>query len=163
MTLLQTVFLIVSSVTILGAVGVVAARNILRSALFLILSFLGVGALYILLEAPFLAAAQVLIYVGAIAILILFAIMLTERLMKGGKSTNEQWWVVLVLSTLLAAILIFLAVGAGWPVEKGQLTLDPISALGESLLTTYLLPFEVASLLLLMALIGAIIIAREEK
>ena len=163
MTLLQIAFLIISGITILGAVGAVTARNILRSALSLILSFLGVGALYILLEAPFLAAVQVLIYVGAIAVLILVAIMLTERLMKGGKSTNEQWWVVLILSIILAAILIFLAVGADWPVEKGQITPEPISALGETLLTTYLLPFEVASLLLLMAMIGAIIIAREEK
>lgn len=160
---MQIAFLIVSAVTVLAGVGVVVGRNILRNALALILAFLGVAALYVLLEATFLAAVQVLIYVGAIAVLIIFAIMLTERLMKGGRATNEQWWVVLVVSALLAAILIFLVGAVEWQVTSTEIRGDPIADLGRALLTTYLLPFEVASLLLLMALVGAIIIARERE
>lgn len=163
MTLIQIVFLIVSAVTILAGVGVVVGRNILRNALALILAFLGVAALYVLLEATFLAAVQVLIYVGAIAVLIIFAIMLTERLMKGERATNEQWWVVLVASALLAAILIFLVGTVEWQTTSVEIGGDPIADLGRALLTTYVLPFEVASLLLLMALVGAIIIARERE
>ena len=163
MTLIQIAFLIVSGVTILAALGVVVGRNILRNALALIVAFLGVAALYVLLEATFLAAVQVLIYVGAIAILIIFAIMLTERLMKRGRATNEQWWVVLVASALLAAILIFLVGAVEWEVTSAEIGSDPIANLGRALLTTYVLPFEVASLLLLMALVGAIIIARERE
>jgi len=160
---MQIAFLIVSAVTILAALGVVVGRNILRNALALIVAFLGVAALYVLLEATFLAAVQVLIYVGAIAILIIFAIMLTERLMKRGRATNEQWWVVLVASALLAAILIFLVGAVEWEVTSAEIGSDPIANLGRALLTTYVLPFEVASLLLLMALVGAIIIARERE
>lgn len=163
MTLIQIAFLIVSAVTILAALGVVVGRNILRNALALILAFLGVAALYVLLEATFLAAVQVLIYVGATAVLIIFAIMLTERLMKSGRATNEQWWVVLVASALLAAILIFLVGAVEWQVTSVEIGGDPIGNLGRALLTTYVLPFEVASLLLLMALVGAIIIARERE
>jgi len=163
MTLMQIAFLIVSAVTIIAALGVVVGKNILRNALALILAFLGVAALYILLEATFLAAVQVLIYVGAIAVLIIFAIMLTERLMKRGRATNEQWWVVLVASALLAAILIFLVGAVEWQVTSTEIGGDPIANLGRALLTTYVLPFEVASLLLLMALVGAIIIARERE
>jgi NADH:ubiquinone oxidoreductase subunit 6 (subunit J) len=163
MTLIRIAFLIVSTVTILAALGVVVGRNILRNALALILAFLGVAGLYVLLEATFLAAVQVLIYVGAIAVLIIFAIMLTERLMERGRATNEQWWVVLVASALLAAILIFLMGAVEWQVTSAEIGGDSISNLGRALLTTYVLPFEVASLLLLMALVGAIIIARERE
>ncbi|MGB5932248.1 MAG: NADH-quinone oxidoreductase subunit J [Anaerolineae bacterium] len=163
MTLMQIAFLIVSAVTILAAWGVVVGRNILRNALALIVAFLGVAALYVLLEATFLAAVQVLIYVGAIAVLIIFAIMLTERFMKQERATNEQWWVVLVASALLAAILIFLVGAVEWQVTSAEIGGQPIADLGRALLTTYVLPFEVASLLLLMALVGAIIIAREQE
>ena len=74
-------FVVVAAVTLGGALGVVLARTVFASGLFLILSFLGVAGIYVLLEAPFLAATQVLIYVGAVAVLILFAIMLTRRVM----------------------------------------------------------------------------------
>ena len=158
----QIVFLTLSAVTILAAMGVVASRNLLRSALFLILAFLGVAGFYILLEAPFLAAVQVLLYVGAIAVLILFAIMLTTGLMGRVRAANEQWWLALLMSLLLAALLVFLVTGVSWPTSPAPPPADPIADLGIALLTTYLLPFEVASFLLLMALVGAIVIAREK-
>src|SRR4051794_4627268 len=101
-------FGIVSLITLLGALGVVTARNVFASGLFLVLSFMGVAGIYVLLEAPFLAAAQVLIYAGAVAVLILFAIMLTRRVMSdtGGSQTNNQWAVAAFIASLLFIVLL---------------------------------------------------------
>jgi NADH:ubiquinone oxidoreductase subunit 6 (subunit J) len=163
MTLTQIVFLILAVAAIGSAVGVVTSRNIFYSALLLIACLFMVAGFYVLLEAPFLAAVQVLIYVGAIAVLIIFAVMLTENLMQRRRAWNEQWWVALVVAVALAAVLLYVVVTAQWPLSDAATPGDAIAALGQSLMSTYVLPFEVASVLLLMALIGAIIIAREEK
>jgi len=123
-----------------------------------------VASLYVLLEAPFLAAVQVLVYVGAIAILIVFAIMLTRRLMAEDLvQRNAQWgW------SALGAVLLFVALGVilfqvNWPVVEAAVPKETISILGQDLMSTYLVPFEVASVLLLVALVGSIIIARERE
>ena len=157
------VFIICSLVTLGAAFAVVTSKNLFHSALFLVLSFVGVAGLYVLLEAPFLAAVQVLVYVGAIAILIVFAIMLTRRLMaKDLVQRNAQWgW------SALASVLFFVALGlvlirVNWPVVEAAVPKETISILGQDLMVTYLVPFEVASLLLLVAMIGAIIIAKRE-
>jgi NADH:ubiquinone oxidoreductase subunit 6 (subunit J) len=142
----------------------VASRNIFYSALFLILCLFMVAGFYVLLEAPFLAAVQVLVYVGAIAVLIIFSLMLTEKLMsKETRAWNEQWWVALLVAVCLAAVLLYVVVTAHWQVSDALPIPDAIVALGKTLMGTYVLPFEVASVLLLMALIGSIVIAREEK
>ena len=158
------VFIILSLVTLGAALAVVTSKNLFHSALFLILSFVGVASLYVLLEAPFLAAVQILVYVGAIAILIIFAIMLTRRLMaKDLVQRNAQWgWAA------LGAVLLFVALGlilirVNWPVVEAAVPEETISILGQDLMGTYLLPFEVASVLLLVALVGSIIIARERE
>lgn len=161
---LQSVFWAVSAVILLSAAAVVTLRNIFHSALALVLCFAGVAAVYLLLEAPFVAAVQVLIYVGAISVLILFAVMLTERVMDPQiPARNEIWWVGLFMASLFAAVLGALVGSAPWPISNASPIADPITALGREFLTTYVLPFEVASLLLLMALLGAIIIAREKE
>ena len=132
-------------------------------------SFLGVGGLYILLEAGFLAAAQLLVYIGAISILIIFAIMMTRRLMQTTESPyNSQWrWGILaaVLLFLLLAVLIFQT----WPADTfsapplvSPATLrGSVTDLGKALVDVdqFVLPFEVASVLLLAALVGSIVIA----
>ncbi|MBI2846025.1 MAG: NADH-quinone oxidoreductase subunit J [Chloroflexi bacterium] len=161
---LQGIFLLVAGLIVVAAVAVVTLRNIFHSALALILCFSAVAGLYILLEAPFVAAVQVLIYVGAISVLILFAVMLTERVMdpKMG-ARNEQWWLGLLLTAIAATGLGAIVGFAPWPLSKAPIINDQITALGKEFLTTYVLPFEVASLLLLMALLGAIIIAREKE
>ena len=161
--MVQTVvFLICSLVTLGAALAVVTSKNLFHSALFLVLSFVGVAGLYVLLEAPFLAAVQILIYVGAIAILIVFAIMLTRQLMaKGQRYGNEQWWLVAIVAFLLFAVLGFTVTRVDWRIAKVAPPADTISLLGQDLMGAYALPFEVASVLLLVALIGSIIIARE--
>lgn len=158
------VFIILSLITLGAALAVVTSKNLFHSALFLVLSFVGVAALYVLLEAPFLAAVQILVYVGAIAILIVFAIMLTRRLMaRDLVQRNAQWgW------SALAAVLFFVALGlillqVNWPVVEAAVPKETISILGQDLMNTYLVPFEVASVLLLVALVGSIIIARERE
>jgi len=158
------VFVICSLITLGAALAVVTSKNLFHSALFLVLSFVGVAALYVLLEAPFLAAVQILVYVGAIAVLIVFAIMLTRRLMaKDLVQRNTQWgW------SALGAVLFFVALGlillqVNWPVVEAAVPEETISILGQDLMGTYLVPFEVASVLLLVALVGSIIIARERE
>jgi NADH-quinone oxidoreductase subunit J len=164
MTLMQVVFLILAVAAVGSAVGVVTSRNIFYSALMLVACLFLVAGFYVLLEAPFLAAVQVLIYVGAIAVLIIFAVMLTERIMsRKARAWNEQWWVALLVAICLAAVLVYVVTTAVWRVSEAAPLADPITALGQTLMSTYVLPFEVASILLLMALIGAIIISREEK
>lgn len=162
MLLVQAVFVLLGVVTLGGALGVVLARNIFHSALFLILSFLGVAGIYVLLEAPFLAAVQVFIYIGAVAVLIIFAIMLTRRLPGAGiRQVNNQWGVAGFVSLVLFAALAFLLWGVGWQIAEGVPAATSVADLGKALLTDYVLPFEVAAVLLLVSLVGAIIIARE--
>ena len=163
--MVQTVvFIIFSLITLGAALAVVTSKNLFHSALFLILSFVGVASLYVLLEAPFLAAVQVLVYVGAIAILIVFAIMLTRRLMaKDLVQRNAQW-----VGSALGAVLLFVALGlillqVSWPVVEAAVPEETISILGQDLMGMYLVPFEVASVLLLVALVGSIIVARERE
>jgi NADH-quinone oxidoreductase subunit J len=166
MNMSQVVFVILSAIALIGAVGVVASRNLFRSALFLVLSFVGVAGMYILLEAEFLAMVQLLVYVGAISILIIFAIMLSRRMMAADeRALNEQWLIGLLVAAGLFIILVFvlLQVGGSWPVAEAEVMEDSISQLGQALVNPdyYLLVFEVASVLLLVALVGAVIVARE--
>jgi NADH:ubiquinone oxidoreductase subunit 6 (subunit J) len=164
MSVMQVVFLVLAVAAVGTAVGVVTSRNIFYSALLLIACFFAVAGFYVLLQATFLAAVQVLIYVGAIAVLIIFAVMLTERMMvKKKRAWNEQWWVALLVAVALVAVMLYVVVTANWPVTEAATPTDAIAELGRVLLSTYVLPFEVASVVLLMALIGATIIAREEK
>lgn len=163
MSITQVAFLAIALLTLVGAVGVVIARSVFISALFLVLSFLGVTGLYVLLEAPFLAGVQLLIYIGAIAVLIIFAIMLTRGVMTREEPfINRQWGIGGVIAALLFTILLLIGLRIDWRIATTSPPADTISALGEALLSTYVLPFEVASVVLLVALIGAIVIAREE-
>jgi NADH-quinone oxidoreductase subunit J len=162
--MLPFVFIILSIITLGAALAVVTSKNLFHSALFLILSFVGVAGLYILLEAGFLAVVQIMIYVGAIAILIIFAIMLTRRLMaKDLVQRNAQWGISALVAVLLFAVLSFVLLRVDWPVVGGDVSSESISILGQELMSTYALPFEVASVLLLVALVGSIIIARERE
>jgi NADH-quinone oxidoreductase subunit J len=162
--LFYVAFVLMAGTAIGGAVMVAAFRNIMHAALALMLSFMGVAGLYMLLEAEFVAAVQVLVYVGAISILIVFAIMLTRGLMKAGeRSVNSQWAAAGAISVVLFIILFFVSVNTAWPQAPRAITTDLVPALGRELMTTYVFPFEIASLLLLAALVGAIVIAREKQ
>lgn len=165
MSVEQGVFIVLSAITLLGAWIVITNRNLYRAALGLVLSFFGVAGLYALLNVGFLAVVQVLIYVGAISILIIFAIMLTRGVMdRDVVQRNTQWAISLLVALALFGVLGYtLAFRATdqWSVSGAGLPEEPIAALGEALVVTYALPFEVASVLLLVALVGAIVIARE--
>jgi len=157
-------FYLLAGMTVAGAAGCAFSRNIIYSAWSLLFAFLGVAGLYIFLGADFPAAAQVLIYVGGILVLILFAIMLTKQIGEDPKLTNAHlglpFGAALAVATL--GTLTYMAVMAPWKIEPAQ-SWQPVSAgLGIAFLTEYLLPFEVASVVLLAALVGAVIIARKE-
>jgi NADH-quinone oxidoreductase subunit J len=165
------VFVIFSVMTLGGGLGVVVARNIFHSALFLILSFAGVVGYYVLLDAGFLAVVQLLIYIGAIAILILFAIMVSRGLMSARQTQrNQQWWIAALVAFLIFVVLIVVLSQVDWPVASEQALAAPSMAvspeespLGRDLLGPYVIPFEVVSVLLLVALVGAVILARDAE
>lgn len=162
-------FIVCSIFTLAGALGVVLNKNLFRGAMWLIVSLFGVAGLFVLLSAPFLAAVQVLVYIGAIAILITFAVMLTRSMAHITDRFNRKW-LTLIVSVLLFVLLL---VGVIWPVwgtggSQADMavpeTVATVHDLGVALVdgNQYVLPFEVASLLLTAAMIGAIVIARDE-
>ncbi|MFC2037310.1 NADH-quinone oxidoreductase subunit J [Chloroflexota bacterium] len=164
MTVSHVVFALLSAIALIGAVGSVTVRNLFHAALFLVLSFVGVAGYYILLEAELLAMVQLLVYVGAISILIIFAIMLSQRLMSSEvKARNEQWAIALFAAVALFAVLVFILLQVSWPTTLAVAPENAIQQLGIALVSPdqFLLVFEVASVLLLVALVGAVIIARE--
>ena len=162
---LQGVFIIVSLFTLVSALMVVIHRNLFISALFLVAAFFGVAALYVLLEAEFLAVAQILVYIGAIATLIIFAIMLSRGMMMGRTSPyNAQALWAGIGSVILGLLLLYIvSFKIHWPVVQKSVPADTISNLGAALVGHYVIPFEVASVLLLAAVGGAGMIAREKE
>ena len=151
-------FVFLSVLTLAGGLGVVMTRNVVHAALFLLLSLVAVAGVYLILLAEFLALVQVLIYGGAIIIVLLFAIMLTRTSEYPRISDNPQWPLAVVAAIGLAVVL-----GAAFlagPTVETQANQPEFTDLANSLFTRWAIPFEVASLVLLVALIGAIIIAR---
>lgn len=146
-------------VTLGGALFVVLVRNIFHAALFLVASLAAVAGIYVLLNAAFLAVAQVLIYIGAVAVMLIFGIMLTQDTVRAN-SSNFFWWAGIGLGGTFFAVLIAVIYGANWQTVTPDT--EPIAApLADIIFSTYLLPFEVASVVLLAAIIGAIVIAKE--
>jgi NADH-quinone oxidoreductase subunit J len=161
--IVQVVFWLMTLCAIGGGVGVVASRNLFHSALYLILSLFGVAGYYVLLSAGFLAVVQLVVYIGAISILILFAIMFSRRLMDISQSqANQQWWISLPVSLLLFVVLLFVVNTVDWPVTGTEPTSDSVLQLGLAFLGSYLIPFQVIGILLSAALVGAVILAREK-
>ncbi len=166
----QQILFIVTAATILGsALMVVTARNLIHCALWLILALFGVAVMFVLLSAGFLAIAQVVVYIGSIAILMIFAVMMTRYLGKDNATqVNSTWWIAGILSVLLFGGLTWML--SAWQGFQTQLPnmpdgADPLKSLGIALVApnAYVLPFELASVLLLAAMVGAIMIAREKK
>jgi NADH-quinone oxidoreductase subunit J len=168
--LIMVIFIVLAAFTLAAGLMVVTVKNIIHSALWLIASFFSVAATYLLMEAEFLAIVQVLIYVGAISILILFAIMLTRHVTgEGVRQLYQRWWIALIVAAALFGLLIVPTVfNYGWntvpPAAPDQAAAISSSVqIGTAFMREYLLPFEIASVLLLVALIGAIVIAYEER
>jgi NADH-quinone oxidoreductase subunit J len=148
---------------------VVTVRKMLHAALWLILTLFTVGVIFILLENPFFGIVQLLVYIGAIAILVIFAVMLTRRVMYDDTTQhNREKWVggiACVVVFVLLVVVINLFPGAVMYATGASGSLATIQNLGQALVSpdNYMLPFETASVLLLAALIGAIYIAREKN
>jgi NADH:ubiquinone oxidoreductase subunit 6 (subunit J) len=157
------IFYVLAAIVVGSGVMVVSLKNIFHCALFLVLAFFAVAGIYVLLSAEFLAAVQVLIYVGAITILMIFAIMLTAKLYNAQiRQSNEQVVLgIIVVATLLIATVAILGRTA-WRLSDVTAQAQSTAGIGRALLTRYALPFEVVSVVLLTALIGAIVIARKE-
>jgi len=160
----MVIFYLLAIIASVSGLLVVTLKNIFHSALFLVLALFSIAGIYVLLGAEYLAAVQVLIYVGAITILMIFAIMLTYQLSnKSIRQKNEQvpWASIIVLiffGLSLAAVF-----KTAWPLSAGELPEFNTLELGRQLLSTYVIPFEVVSIVLLVALIGAIIISRQDR
>ena len=156
-------FWMLAAVAIIAALGVVLLRNVFRAALSLILCFLTVAGLYITLSADFLAAVQILVYVGAISVLIILAIMMTREVQQG--SPNSRFQIpAFIVAFLFLEVLVLTLINTPWPISGITPTAPTTSALANSLFGEggYLLPVEIAAVLLLSAILGAIVLAREK-
>jgi NADH-quinone oxidoreductase subunit J len=167
----QTIFFYaIAAVMVAAAVAVVTTRNVVRAALALIVVFAGVAAQFVVLAAEFVAVTQVLIYIGAIMVLMLFGIMLTRaRIGREVGMTNEHWWVGVLTGVLLLGVMGYALVDY-WGDDKlpAERMIDSVdgsntATVSDSIFSTYLIPFEVVSVLLLAALVGAIVIARKDR
>ena len=165
----QLIFLLVALFTLGSGLMVVTTRNLVHAALWLVATLFGVAVTYALLNAAFLAVVQVVVYIGAIAILFIFAVMLTRRDMRDqGPQMNRNWWLGALISVLVFGGLFFLLQGwSGLSGTAGDIPsgFDSISQLGNALVSpdAYVLPFEVASVLLVAALVGAVYVAFGRK
>jgi len=169
MTGQQIIFLAVALFTLGSGFMVVTTRNLIHAALWLISTLFGVAVVFAILNAGFLAVVQVVVYIGAIAILFIFAVMLTRKDMRDqGPQTNQNWWVGALIAVLVFGGLVFLL--QGWnglsrtaaDIPSG---FDAVAELGTALVSPagYVLPFEVASVLLVAALVGAVYVAFNRK
>jgi NADH-quinone oxidoreductase subunit J len=159
----DVLFYVIAAVTVVGAAGVALSRHILYSAIGLLMALLGAGSLYVFLSADFVAVTQLLVYIGGVLVLILFAVMLTNRITEVNVS-NSSFGLFggALLFVAVAPVLLAVVVYAPWPAVAPAALAPSTEAIGNGFLTKWLLPFEVASLVLLATLIGAVVMARKE-
>ncbi|HEX9049620.1 MAG TPA: NADH-quinone oxidoreductase subunit J [Anaeromyxobacter sp.] len=159
----DVLFYVIAAVTVVGAAGVALSRNILYSSLGLLMALLGAGSLYVFLSADFVAVTQLLVYIGGVLVLILFAVMLTNRIteVQVSNSSFGQFGGFL-LFVAVAPVLLAVAALTPWATTSLAPVSPTTAAIGNAFLTKWLLPFEVASLVLLATLVGAVVIARKE-
>lgn len=155
------IFLAFASITVASAAVVVLARSLIYSAFALLFTFFGVAGLYVLLGADFLAATQLLVYVGGILVLLLFGVMLTHKIYDLELRTEvSQFLPGAIVALGLFVTLAATALKTAWNVGAGRAPAPTTAEIGALFLSDYLLPFEAASILLLVALIGAAMIVR---
>ena len=165
MSLYSVIFYIFALIIVVSTVTVVVTKNILHSAFALFMTLFGVAAIYVLLYADFIAITQILVYIGGILVLIIFGIMLTNKITDAElKTKNLSVVPAAIFVIIFTALLIFVMVTTQWKVAvTPQVTEVTVGKIGTLLLTDYLLPFEIASIILLIALIGAAMYSRKEK
>ncbi|MFP3901044.1 MAG: NADH-quinone oxidoreductase subunit J [Acidimicrobiia bacterium] len=163
-------FYLIAAVMVASAVAVVTTKNVVHAAVYLVVVFAGVAATYLLLAAEFVAVTQILLYIGAIMVLMLFGIMLTRaRIGREIDLTHDHWYVGLVTAVLLVGVTGYALVEAfGDDPLPADLRVDQVAdsnaaTVSDTVFSQYLVPFEVVSVLLLAALVGAIVIARKDR
>ncbi len=164
----QVLFFLSAVLILVSAILVVTVRNLIHAVLWLIATLFGVAMVYVLLEAGFLAVVQVVVYIGAIAIMFIFAVMLTRRdLLSKTQQTNPNWPVALGVSALALVGIAFILRGFASLPERTSAPLpeNTLEMLGQALISPslFVLPFEVASVLLLAALVGAVYVSWNRK
>jgi NADH-quinone oxidoreductase subunit J len=156
---------ILGGAMIVAAVGVVTSRNVVHAALFLVGTLMGAAALYVMLFAEFVAWVQVLVYVGAVVVLMLFGLMLTRAPIGPGKFDNEQRLLAAFCSLLLFGVMAWILIDTfqGEEIALADGVGTKTETVGRVIFSSYVLPFEVVSVLLLAALIGAVVVARKDS
>ena len=159
-----------AALIVAAAVAVVTTKNVVRAALYLVTVFVGVVAVYLLLAAEFVAVTQILVYIGAIMVLMLFGIMLTRaRIGRDVDLTHDTWWLGLVTAVALVGVMGYALIDAfeDTPLPKDTQINDVAGSnsatVSDAIFSQYLIPFEVVSVLLLAALVGAIVLARKDR
>ncbi len=161
-------FFIIAAVIVFGAIYIVTTRNIMHAVFMHLLTMSIIGGIYILLYAEFIAAMQVLIYAGAVTTMVIFALMLTKsQSVKEGiglaVDNQQKGWAFITAAGFLA-MLLYVLVPEKWPALEGAVkSKASVSALGKTIFGSYVLPFELISVLLLAALVGVIVLARKEE
>ena len=157
-------FGIIAAVIVISAIRVVTTRNVVHAALYLVLVLAGVAAQYFLLAAEFVGVTQVLVYIGAIVVLFLFGIMLTRAPLGGDTELdNDQRWLAGLVAVLLLGVMSYALIDGFSDTElPDDRAVQTTAEVSDSIFSTYLVPFEIISVLLLAALVGAIVVARKD-
>jgi NADH:ubiquinone oxidoreductase subunit 6 (subunit J) len=155
-------FWVLAVLTIVSALMVAVVHDLIHAVLFLILSFVGIAGLYVTLSADFVAVVQVLIYAGAISVLMLFAIMLTPRSARDNAAVSYAAPIA-SMATSIFFVILFTILRTDWPTAANRTFDSTAREIGQALLDPFVLPFEIASVLLLVAMIGAIILVQPES
>ena len=150
-----------AAMTIGGATMIIFSRNLIHAVIWMVIAMLGIAGLYLTLSADFIAVVQVLIYVGAISVLMLFAIMLTPRAERDNAEGSLRIPAI-AAAFLLAVAMVYVAIDTDWGAVQGAPVAEQARIIGESLINEYVLPFEIGAVLLTAALVGAIALARED-
>ncbi len=164
-TTYTVIFYLFAAITVFSAAFVVFSRNVIYSAFSLLFTFFGVAALYVFLSADFIAVTQIIVYVGGILVLLLFGVMFTNKIMMTELKTDVLHLVpgVVLLFVITGGLIYTFLTRAEWFVTDNRLQGSVVERIGIETMSRYVLPFEVASILLLLALIGAAFLARFDK
>lgn len=164
MTTYDFIFYLFALIVVISAFIVVAARNIIYSAFSLLFTFFGVAGIYVLLNADFIAVVQVIIYVGGILVLIIFGVMLTNKITEVEiKTESFQVLPATIVTGIIGGTLVAILTKSKWKVEESKVLDKTVNEIGRFLVSHYVILFELAGIILLVALIGSVMIARKEK
>lgn len=157
----NALFYIFALIILIFAVLMVSSKNLVHSALFMIVVFIGVACVYVMLQADFLAVVQILVYVGAISILLVFGVMLTRRDdMSRSNPGNDHRKMAFFVSLVLFGVIVWKVLATKWPIIASEAVQPTVGPIADLLLGKYIVPFEAAAVLLLVAMAGAIILGK---